>query len=45
MLCESFLDNNYIYLAFFLTLAVKYRYLDKQDIVKLIKRKLRFKAG
>ena len=45
MLCESFLDNNYIYLAFFLTLAVKYKNLDKQDIVKLIKRKMRFKAG
>lgn len=45
MLCESFLDNNYIYLAFFLTLAVKYKNLDKQDFMKLIKRKLKLKAG
>lgn len=45
MLCESFLDNNYIFLAYALALAVKYKNLDKQDIIKLLKEKLPRKAS
>ena len=44
MLCESFLDNNYIFLAYSLALAVKYKYMDKKDTIKLLKEKLRLKA-
>ena len=44
MLCESFLDNNYIFLAYSLALAVKYKHLDKQDTLRLLKEKLRLKA-
>ena len=44
MLCESFLDNNYIFLAYSLALAVKYKHLDNQDTLRLLKEKLRLKA-
>ena len=44
MLCESFLDNNYIYLAYSLALLCKYKFADKQDIIKLLKEKLTIKA-
>ena len=44
MLCESFLDNNYIFFAYSLALVIKYKYQDKQDIFKLLKKKLKPKA-
>ena len=44
MLCESFIDNNYIFLAYSLALAIKYKNTDKQDIIRLLKEKLTLKA-
>ena len=44
MLCESFLDNNYIFFAYSLALVIKYKYQDKQDIFMLLKKKLKPKA-
>ena len=44
MLCESFLDNNYIFLAYSLALVIKYKYPDKKDILKLLKKRLKPKA-
>ena len=44
MLCESFIDNNYIFLAYSMALAIKYKNPDKQDIISLLKEKLTLKA-
>ena len=44
MLCESFLDNNYIFLAFSLALVCKYNNSGKQKLLELLKKKLKLKA-
>ena len=45
MLCESFLDNNYIFLAFSLSLLCKYNSSGKQKVLELLKKKkLKLKA-
>ena len=45
MLCESFIDNNYIFLAFSLSLLCKYNKSGKQKVLELLKKKkLKLKA-
>ena len=44
MLCESFIDNNYIFLAYSLALLCKYNNSRKDKLIERLKNRLKFKA-